>query len=76
MRAVTVHERSVGHTHPWGCVQGGGTHIASLGPIETTLKIDQGDVLMHHSGLVHEGVNVTAGTRYLAPGLEPALALD
>eukprot|EP00037_Helgoeca_nana_P016277 m.153316 g.153316 ORF g.153316 m.153316 type:complete len:340 (-) comp23442_c0_seq2:15-1034(-) len=48
--------------------EGGGTHIVSLGPLETTIRIGKGDVLMHMSGLVHEGVNVTAGTRYILVG--------
>lgn len=46
--------------------QGGGTHIPILGNTQdTTLRIGRGDMLMHSSGLVHEGVNVTEGTRYI-----------
>eukprot|EP00041_Stephanoeca_diplocostata_P025726 m.680322 g.680322 ORF g.680322 m.680322 type:complete len:251 (+) comp22810_c0_seq86:206-958(+) len=40
---------------------GGGTRFATL---DTVVRIDRGDILMHSSGIVHAGVNVTSGTRY------------
>eukprot|EP00041_Stephanoeca_diplocostata_P025730 m.680396 g.680396 ORF g.680396 m.680396 type:complete len:386 (+) comp22810_c0_seq90:206-1363(+) len=50
---------------------GGGTRFATL---DTVVRIDRGDILMHSSGIVHAGVNVTSGTRYILVGFITKLA--
>ena len=41
---------------------GGGTFIAAMNKV---VKLEQGEVLLHPGNLVHSGVPITAGTRYL-----------
>lgn len=45
--------------------KGGGTHMLAL---KKTYNIKIGDVLMHSSGIVHSGVDVSVGTRYILVG--------
>eukprot|EP00656_Telonema_subtile_P031690 TRINITY_DN3466_c0_g1_i3.p1 TRINITY_DN3466_c0_g1~~TRINITY_DN3466_c0_g1_i3.p1 ORF type:complete len:223 (-),score=45.65 TRINITY_DN3466_c0_g1_i3:301-969(-) len=44
---------------------GGGTFYDAL---DTVLKPTQGEVLVHHSHILHAGVNVTKGARYIVVG--------
>jgi len=41
---------------------GGGTYIAALNRV---IKLEQGEVLLHPGQLLHGGMPITAGTRYL-----------
>jgi len=54
---------------------GGGTYIRTLGK---TIKLHQGQVLVHPGELFHKGVDITRGTRYLAvcfvDGFDPEVA--
>lgn len=45
--------------------EGGGTYFRLLDDI---IKIDQGDILIHDSGLMHGGAKITKGKRYLIVG--------
>ena len=42
--------------------EGGGTWFASLGD---ALKIDQGHIVSHASGILHGGHGITSGKRYI-----------
>lgn len=45
--------------------EGGGTYIRAL---RKTIKLQQGQVLVHPGELYHKGVDITAGTRLLVVG--------
>lgn len=48
-------------SHPRDYV-GGGTFIVDVGRV---IKLDQGEFLLHPGSLVHGGMDITDGTRYL-----------
>jgi hypothetical protein len=42
--------------------EGGGTHFPSA---DSTVRLERGQLLLHHGKLVHAGQDITRGTRYL-----------